>query len=142
MPFNQKKKVDGKFGQFPLSFLFPSSLPLSVSFCFLFSFTLLIYVLWLYIHIVILDLSSLPFDVYVMAVPGAEGSCPGRVAGQCRPHPKDEKVDASVAGGSHSIPPPTPIQRKEHFSVWGWHSCWKGMVDGVIFVPHKCECLK
>lgn len=52
------------------------------------------------------------------------------------------KVNASLIRGSHSIPTPTPIQKKEHFSVRGWLSHWKGMGDDVIFVPHKCGCLK
>lgn len=115
------------------------SLPLC--FCFLFSYSLPL-VLWLSIHIVILDISSLPYAMFPMAVMWAGETCLGRMAGLHCPHPKNEKVDASVARGSHSIPPPTSSQRKEHFSVRGWPSCWKGMVDGVIFVSHKCECLK
>lgn len=111
-------------------------------FLFPFLFYSLCLALWLSIHIVILDISSLPYVVFSMAVMWAGETCSGRMVGLHCPHPKDEKVDASVARGSHSIPPPTPSQRKEHFSVRGWPSCWKGMVDGVIFASHKCECLK
>lgn len=56
--------------------------------------------------------------------------------------PIGEKVEAAVVRGAYLPPTRKPTQRKEQSSVWGWHSCQKGMLDGVIFVSHKCACLK
>lgn len=72
----------------------------------------------------------------------AEASCHGESGRLCCPHLKYGEVNASVVKGSPSTPTPTLTQRKEHFSEWGWLSCWKEMVDDVIFIPHKCGCLK
>lgn len=56
--------------------------------------------------------------------------------------PIGEKVEAAVVRGAYLPPTSKPTQRKEQSSVWGWHSRQKGMLDGVIFVFHKCACLK
>lgn len=50
-----------------------------------------------------------------------------------------EKVGAAVVRGAYLSPTHTPTQRKEPFWAWGWHSCQKGMVGGVIFLSTNVD---
>lgn len=50
-----------------------------------------------------------------------------------------EKVDAAVVRGDYFSLTHMPTQRKEPFSAWGWHSCQKGMVGGVIFLSTNVD---
>lgn len=140
----QNQKVDCKFSKFPLSLSpsLPPPSPSSPSLCFPIPFILFTCTLAFHPHC----------DTRCFQSSLCRHVCNGSDVGRSEPLWRNGravpttspygKAGASVVRGSHPTPPPTLIQRKEHFSVWGWHSRWKGMVDGVIFVPHKCGCLK
>lgn len=127
----RNQKVDGKCGKFSfLSLWFFHSIR-SAPLCFsLFPCSLLLFLPGVLVSQPHGDAISRLFLRYVF-----NGHDEGRRS--CR-----GAVNASVVSGSHFLPTPRPKQRKEHFSVRGWLSCWKGMADGVIFGHHKCGRLK